>query len=316
MASADIDPGGRLYFLDLDFGSFPAMKGRLLTSGTDGSDLEVLVAGLDKLPDGIIVDAEQGHIYWTNIGHTPATPWDGSIQRCDLSGNTITTIVPEGIIYSPKQLTLARHKNGPPALYWTDREGMRIMRCNLDGSNVETLVVTGDWKVHKGDQNKFPIGVTVDTESEMIYWTQKGPPKGSQGRIFRAPIAIKAGEDPAARTDVDVILEGLPEPIDIDIDMATKTLYWTDRGELPWGNTVNCAVVEDVSGLGKVKLMEKRILVRKLHEGLGISLDTRNRRMFFTDLGGSVYSANMDGSNKKIIHLDAGECTGISYVAA
>ena len=27
--------------------------------------------------------------------------------------------------------------------YWADREGMRIMRCDLDGSNIETLVQTG-----------------------------------------------------------------------------------------------------------------------------------------------------------------------------
>ena len=34
-------------------------------------------------------------------------------------------------------------------------------------------------------------------------------------------------------------------------------------------------------------------------EGIGLSLDLKGGRMFLTDLGGSVYSANLDGSNKK-----------------
>ena len=33
----------------------------------------------------------------------------------------------------------------PPSgkMYWSDREGMRIQRSNLDSSNIETLVTTG-----------------------------------------------------------------------------------------------------------------------------------------------------------------------------
>ena len=33
-----------------------------------------------------------------------------------------------------------------------------------------------------------------------------------------------------------------------------------------------------------------------LQEGIGISLDLKGGRMFFTDLGGNVYSAGLDGS--------------------
>jgi hypothetical protein len=35
--------------------------------------------------------------------------------------------------------------------------------------------------------------------------------------------------------------------------------------------------------------------------------------MFFTDLAGSVYSANLDGSNKKTLVVAEGNLTGIAY---
>jgi len=35
--------------------------------------------------------------------------------------------------------------------------------------------------------------------------------------------------------------------------------------------------------------------------------------MFITDLGGSVYSANLDGSNKKMLFFAEGNLSGIAY---
>jgi len=304
---------GSLYILELDISSFPNQSGRILKSNTDGSDLKELVTGLKHLPDGIIVDSEEGHIYWTNMGASTSNPWDGSIQRCDTDGKNITTIVPQGIIYTPKQLTIARPHDAPPALYWCDREGMRVMRCRLDGSNVETLVQTGKVPEHFGDQSRWCVGIAVDTESGVMYWTQKGRSKGNQGRIFRAPLAVPEGTSPDARPDVELLFDKLPEPIDLHIDVATKILYWTDRGDPPYGNTVNCARVEEVEGATGPKFLEKRILSRKLHEGIGLALDEENDRMFFTDLAGGVYSAKSDGSDKKVLHGDLGDCTGIAY---
>jgi hypothetical protein len=55
---------------------------------------------------------------------------DGSIERADLDGQNRTIIVPQGGTFTPKQLYLDK-KNGK--LYWSDREGMRVMRSNLDG---------------------------------------------------------------------------------------------------------------------------------------------------------------------------------------
>jgi hypothetical protein len=52
-----------------------------------------------------------------------------------------------------------------------------------------------------------------------------------QGRILRAGIDIPDGDTtPERRRDVAVIFKDLPEPIDLELDLAKRTIYWTDRG--------------------------------------------------------------------------------------
>ena len=70
---------------------------------TDGSDRKTIVSDC-HLPDGIVVDAEAGHIYWTNMG-IPSLD-DGSIERADIDGKNRKTIVPQGKTHTPKQIIL------------------------------------------------------------------------------------------------------------------------------------------------------------------------------------------------------------------
>ncbi len=45
-----------------------AGKHELQAVSLDGTRVRTLVAGLDELPDGIVVDQRRGHVYWTNMG--------------------------------------------------------------------------------------------------------------------------------------------------------------------------------------------------------------------------------------------------------
>jgi DNA-binding beta-propeller fold protein YncE len=289
----------RLFFMDL-------AAGRIFTSNPDGSDLKTIVNEGRRLPDGIVVDVAGGHIYFTNMGNPKAN--DGSIERADLDGTNIKNIVPRGATFTPKQLQLdAKNRK----LYWSDREGMRVMRSNLDGSKIETLVDTSQGDPRPGpDQTKWPVGIALDVEGGKFYWTQKGGDNAGQGRIFRANLELPKGQTPADRKDIEVLYDNLPEPIDLDLDLANRMMYWTDRGDPPRGNTVNRAPMDAKPGNGK----EPEIVFNHLMEGIGISLDLNNRRMFLTDLGGSVYSANLDGSNQKNLFIVQGNLSGITYV--
>jgi hypothetical protein len=288
---------GRLFFLE-------ASGGQIHSANADGSDRKVIVTGC-RIPDGIVVDVDAGHIYWTNMGVPNRN--DGSIERADLDGQNRVTIISEGKTFTPKQLHLEK-KSGK--LYWCDREGMRVMRSNLDGSKIETLVDTSGGDARPGtDPTKWCVGITVDPDRGQIYWTQKGPDDAGKGRLFRAKIDISKGETAARRTDVEVLFDGLPEPIDLELDLKNRFIYWTDRGDPPRGNTVNRASLD----ADFKKRPAPEILLTHLMEGIGIALDFKGDRMFLTDLAGTVYSAKLDGTQKKPLLVAQGNLTGIAY---
>ena len=98
---------GRLFVLDLS-------GGRIFSTHSDGTDKNILVTDC-RLPDGVVVDAQAGHLYWTNMG-VPSQS-DGSIERCDLDAGrgTISTrtpifsgsLMPSGAQVSPDGKQLA-----------------------------------------------------------------------------------------------------------------------------------------------------------------------------------------------------------------
>src|SRR4051812_11324897 len=102
---------GRIFFLDI-------VGGRVVSVNPDCSDLKVIVDGLKGHPDGVVVDVANGHVYWTNMGKiTPdnssaslndgfAGVNDGSIERADLDGRNLKTIIPVGSTFTPKQLKI------------------------------------------------------------------------------------------------------------------------------------------------------------------------------------------------------------------
>jgi hypothetical protein len=216
------------------------------------------------------------------------------------------TIVPPGGTFTPKQLQLEKRSG---KLYWSDREGMRVMRA-LDGSEIETLVDTSLGDSRPGsDHRKWCVGIAVDPDCDRFYWTQKGGNDAGLGRIFRANIQVPKGQSAERRSDIELLYDNLPEPIDLDLDLVHRTLYWTDRGDPPRGNTVNRAPMDPEDGNGK----EPEILFTHLMEGIGLALDRKGGRMFITDFGGSVYSANLDGSNRQRLLIAEGNLTGIAY---
>jgi sugar lactone lactonase YvrE len=290
---------GRLFVLELS-------GGRIHSMSPDGSDRKVIVTDC-HLPDGIVVDVGANHIYWTNMGTSPSVN-DGSIERADFDGKNRRIIVPRGGTFTPKQIHLDK-KNGK--LYWCDREGMRVMRVNLDGSNLETLVDTSQGDPRPGpDPTKWCVGIAVDVEDGKFYWTQKGSDNSGTGQISRANIEIPTGQTPANRQDIELLYDGLPEPIDLDIDPNTRALYWTDRGDPPRGNTVNRAPLDALPG----NRVAPEIVFSNLMEGIGLALDLKGGRMFVTDFAGSVYRADLDGSNQQTLLFAQGNLTGIAYV--
>jgi DNA-binding beta-propeller fold protein YncE len=287
----------RLFFLDLSENSVVSLN-------PDGSDRMVIATGC-RYPDGIAVDAAAGHVYWTNMGVPKAN--DGSVERADLDGRNRMTIVSQGGTFTPKQIQLEKKSR---KLYWCDREGMRVMRANLDGSNIETIVDTSHGDPRPGpDASRWCVGVAIDLDGGKFYWTQKGPDNAGQGRICRAGIELPNGQTASDRADVEVLYDELPEPIDLDLDLNNRVMYWTDRGDPPRGNTVNRASMDSDT----TDRAAPEIVLTHLMEGIGIALDLKGGRMYVTDFGGNVLAAELDGSDVNALLVAQGNLTGIAY---
>ena len=272
----------------------------------DGSNLKVILEEGRKLPDGLAIDIVAGHLYWTNMGNPKVN--DGSILRSDLDGLNMTTIVPAGR-HLHAEAAPDREEHGQALLVrprGDARDARQSRRLEL-----ETLVDTSRGDPRPGaDPTKWCVGIAVDIERGKFYWTQKGGDNAGQGSILRASINMPPGQTAANRRDIELLYDGLPEPIDLDLDPGARMLYWTDRGDPPLGNTVNRAPLDVSTG----KRGAPEIVFDHLMEGIGLALDPKGGRMFVTDLGGSIYSANLDGTNRQTLQIVLGNLSGIAYV--
>src|SRR3984885_7038955 len=266
-------------------------------------------------PDGVVV--ENGIVYWTTMGTPTPDPSaddgfdfparNGGLHSVWLDGSGARDVIPTGTITTGKQLA----SDGAGTLYWGDREGSRVSRVRIDGTGLMDLVV------NTPDDTKLQecVGVAVDPARGSLYWTQKGPANGGKGRIFRAGLGIPAGQTAANRTDIEVLWNSLPEPIDLEI--KGEWLYWTDRGDPPTGNTLNRAPLPAAGASGR----PPEILAGGFHEDIGLALDGEADVADVTALGGRIHvvpiSESAKGSNGARVLADLHEpLTGLAGLKA
>ncbi|MFD3707545.1 hypothetical protein ACFWUP_30790 [Nocardia sp. NPDC058658] len=272
----------------------------------DGKQVRTVVDGLDRCPDGVVVDKLRGHIYWTNMGTPDARPApgaepgffsrNGSIERVDLDGGNRTTIVAVGAFTTGKQLAIDTEGG---RLYWCDREGMQVLTCDLNGDDLHALVVTGDDATVVRD---WCVGICLDLDRRLLYWTQKGAAKAGDGRIFRAPMDLPPGADPAARTDIELLWENLPEPIDVELH-GVGELVWTDRGAAPRGNALYKAQIQPEVGTPE-------IISTGYHEAIGVT--GFDSRFYVSDLGGTIRQVDLGaGTDTDLVRIGS-PLTGIA----
>ena len=93
-------------------------------------------------------------------------------------------------------------------IYWIEDGGKAIRRANLDGSNVEDVVIStmGGLKC-----------ITLDTQEGKIYWIEDGAKA-----ILRANLDGSGVEH--------FVTSGMGSPERIALDVEAGKMYWTDWG--------------------------------------------------------------------------------------
>lgn len=178
----------KLYFSDRD-------TENIRRCNLDGSDIEVLVAGVPE-PRDLTVDEINGKVYWLDSSAD-------IIQRCDLDGENLETVVtgldnPCGIAFDADN----------ELLYWTDAAAYKIQRSNYDGTEVTDLITTGISGVQ---------GICLDVASGHMYFVDN-----IYDTIFRANLD---GSNLTTIIDTNLDL-----PVGLELDIANRKMYWTDFG--------------------------------------------------------------------------------------
>ena len=174
--------------------------GRIQSANLNGKQIKTLVKHLDA-PANLTLDADGGKLYWV----------EGlRIWRSDLNGKNIKRVVTAasdtGEVLAVSSIAVAAGK-----IYWTQVEqdatkypnstfhekfGERILRADLNGSNIEELIVS---------ENHLESDLAVDPTGESLYYTAGFNPLGVS-HIFRRDL------NGTAEDEIAVYYEGIGGP--------------------------------------------------------------------------------------------------------
>jgi sugar lactone lactonase YvrE len=88
--------------------------------------------------------------------------------------------------------------------------------------------------------------------------------------------------------------------MDLEYDESANVLFWTGRGEIPFGNTLNKMQLDE-SGIPSAKHHSNvihEIMAQNFDEAIGLKLDPTGKRIYVADVGGTVWMCNLDGSHR------------------
>jgi sugar lactone lactonase YvrE len=283
-----------LYWLEIGAGT-------VTTARADGSDAKVIASGAPlSAPDGITVDAEGKHFYVLNMGTAIGGGNRGSLVRYDLDGSNPVVIMKPGAkvgditFNTGKQVTIDRtnHK-----LYLGDREGSKVWRCDYDGANLEVLV--------SGHDVQQIVGVAVDPSGRQFYFSDRNGRK-----LMRAGMDMPAGQTHADRADVETIYvekETNAMPLDMELDLQHRMVYWTDRRQ----NKLLGMGMDMPAGQDATTRSDVKTIASGLTEAIGLAMDHDNGVLYVTH-GGSVSMVNADGTG--LTRIGTRGSTGIAFI--
>jgi hypothetical protein len=171
-------------------------------ANSDGTGLETLHTSAVGTPSGIVVDSDNGKVYFTDHHADVA-----KIQRMNLDGSNLEDVVTNNRAIA---ITLDRYAE---KIYFTTTDGTgddySVKRANTDGTNVETLhtSITGT-----------PRGIALDTRNGKVYFTDN---HSNVEKIQRMNLD---------GTDLEDVMTGV-RAVSIILDVDNDKMYFTTNDD-------------------------------------------------------------------------------------
>ena len=253
--------------------------GTLVKSSMDGDHVQTLVAGID--PDSVVIDQKRNQVFWTHH--------DDTIMRAELDGSN------SSVLYDPfaAPYGLAIDVSGEK-LYWTSKGGNpRVMRANLDGTDVET-VVSGPCT------NNRCRGLAFDPVNKRVYWAE-----GLEGGKIMS--AGTTAEDIAAFDNAQQVYVMEGRASGLAVDAPNSMLYWTETGAESTHNAVRSSFL-DGSSVNTI-FDGSDGLIEPGH----IEVDPLGQQLYFTDRSaGRLYRSATTGGELTLLLEGLKEPRGIA----
>ena len=170
-------------------------------------------------------------------------------------------------------LPLFTHAGG---VYWTDRRASQLKRMNFDGSNLQTITLTGAL-TSPGINIR---GLAVDSTSNQIFWADN-----EADRLLRANL------DGTSSSILYSITGGSSFPADVRLDLANRQFYWCDqlRNRIQRASTSGASVTDVITNAAPTG-------------PYFMDVDVPGGKIYWGDFGGgSIYRANLDGSARETL---------------
>ena len=238
----------------------------IMRANLDGSGAEIIIEQTDG-PDSLALDVARGKMYW--ISHV--TGGDKFIRRANLDGSDIEDLVFFGYDEDHAPEDIALDVTGQK-MYWTLDVGYfrrpdnqdRIQRANLDGSEVETVIIAD-----AGSYFWDPSGIALDIAAGKMYWLDRG-----NEQIWRANLN-GSGAEILVNLSVFYYLNH------IYLDVTAGKMYFSSGGEEIYRGNLDGSGIENIVDLPS---------------GYVRGLDATQGKIYWTDGFSKIQRANLDGS--------------------
>ena len=162
-------------------------------------------------------------------------------------------------------------------VFWSDRGASQLKRMNFDGSNLQTITLSG--AVTSPGSNIR--GIAVDNVSNRVFWADNG-----------ADRLLRANFDGSASTILYTVPGGNSFPADVRLDFANQLFYWCDqlRNRIQRSTFDGASVVDvitNAAAAGGPYFMDLEVPAGKIYWG--------------DFSGGSIFRANLDGSARETL---------------